>query len=666
MQSQLEGQQIGRYLIRQRLGGGGVASVYQAYDQVSGQSVALKLLPPNPDSATLDRFRREALVAGALRHPHIVRIMQIGTAAGGTSAYIAMDLVEGESLAALLARHPQLGPTESCALLTPIARALAFAHGHGVVHRDVKPSNILLRPLGMRGDNAESLLSVSLDVLEFPVVPLLSDFGIARYLDAPELTSTGRTVGTPAFMAPEQCMGSREIDGRADIYSLGTVLYRCVTGRLPFNGSTTQVLHAQVFEPVVIDEETVRNLPAQVVEILRNTLAKTPEKRYQRADELAQALAEVAGDHSLANRESAALDGATSTMTLAQVESLPNMRGGTTTNAVQVLVPGVTEILPAADVRATQASPPGRKPSNRKDARRGPKLERVIWAAFFMLLIGVGGAWSANSWLRARNERENERILQPFVLVTFTPTPVETVAAGATPAPTIAPSVASVVGTATPVAASPTPAPTETPTETPTERPTAVVIATGAPVAVVEPPTPSMSVPPTVEVLPTAERAEAPLGPQEEALVGVCAMVVDEFLMPSVSQLTGPLQREFACPTAAAHIGAGEWMPFARGMMVAVDGEPLIFVFYENGSWEQVARDLPLPPDAPEHADRTLVPMPFARVLATDGRHLLLGEPLQSEPNRGLTVVQRFVGGVALGNQESGQVLFLARSQLRF
>ena len=243
VQRDLDGQRFGRYLIGSRLGSGGVATVYQAYDQVLGQTVALKLLPPNSDASTLQRFRREALMAGALRHPHIVRILQVGSSERDGSAYLAMDMIEGQSLALLLERHGHLRPEESCNMLEPVARALAHAHRHGIVHRDVKPSNILLRPVspGMAH-------GIQLESLDHPVVPLLSDFGVARFLDAPELTMVGRTVGTPAYMAPEQCAGSREVDGRADIYSLGTVLYRCVAGRLPFAGTSTQILHSHVHD----------------------------------------------------------------------------------------------------------------------------------------------------------------------------------------------------------------------------------------------------------------------------------------------------------------------------------------------------------------------------------------------------------------------------------
>ena len=279
----LSGRQVGRYLVQRQLGSGGVAVVYQAYDQVQGISVALKVLLPGADEKTHGRFRREALTAGALRHPHIVRILQVGTALQGEIAYIAMELVEGESLAALLANRGRLPPEESCNLLEPVARALAYAHQQGFIHRDVKPSNILLRPASPGDPNA-----IELETLEYPVIPLLSDFGIARSMDAPELTSTGRTVGTPAYMAPEQCAGRRDADGRADIYSLGAVLYRCVVGHTPFSGSTTQILHAHVYEPLTIDDDVLRQLPYSVVNLLQRSLAKKPEDRYAIAAQMAR------------------------------------------------------------------------------------------------------------------------------------------------------------------------------------------------------------------------------------------------------------------------------------------------------------------------------------------------------------------------------------------
>ena len=325
----LTGQQVGRYLVRRQLGSGGVATVYQAYDQVLGHTVALKVLLPNPDTNTQNRFRREALMAGALRHPHIVRILQVSQAAQGGISYIAMDLVEGESLGALLARHGQLRPEESCNLLEPIARALAFAHGHGIVHRDVKPSNILLRTA-----SPGVPYSVQLEALDHPVTPLLSDFGIARFLDAPELTSTGRTVGTPAFMAPEQCTGSREVDARTDIYALGTVLYRCVVGRLPFSGSTTQMLHAHVYDPLTIDAETFGQLPPLIIEILRRCLAKAPDDRYVRADDLAADLAKGAS-RTRGRNGVAPAGGSTATLTLSSLAPAPRR---TATRAEIVLI----------------------------------------------------------------------------------------------------------------------------------------------------------------------------------------------------------------------------------------------------------------------------------------------------------------------------------------
>lgn len=286
-----QNRQIGRYILQDRLGSGGTATVYQAFDQVTGQSVALKVLPSSADENTLERFRREAMTSGGLRHPHIVRTIQVGVASqGGDIAYIAMELIEGEGLAQLLTKRGRLSPEESCSLLAPIASALAYAHDEGIVHRDVKPSNILLKPV-----SSSNPTSVQLDLIDHPIVPMLSDFGIARALDAPELTASGRTVGTPAYMAPEQCRGGLDIDGRADIYALAAVLFRCLVGRQPFLGNTPQILHAHVYEPLKIEDDIYRRLSPLVVEILQQGMAKKPEERYENAHQLAEALATAAG-----------------------------------------------------------------------------------------------------------------------------------------------------------------------------------------------------------------------------------------------------------------------------------------------------------------------------------------------------------------------------------
>src|SRR5690606_41096464 len=159
--------------------------------------------------------------------------------------------------------------------------------------------------------------------------------------DAPELTNMGRTVGTPAYMAPEQCAGSREVYGRADIYALGAVLYRCITGRMPFACTTTQILHAHVYEPLTIDEATFRQLSPLMVEVLQRSLAKRPEDRYQRAAELADALVLAAG-RTPPRDESGSEVTATLTMTALPVTPAPVESASTT-----VLVPAPGGVLPA-------------------------------------------------------------------------------------------------------------------------------------------------------------------------------------------------------------------------------------------------------------------------------------------------------------------------------
>ncbi len=278
----LRGQQLGPYVLVERLGGGAAAAVYRAVDQRSGFQVALKVLLPNADTVMRERFRLEGRTHSQLDHSNIVPIYDIGQTPDGALTYLAMELVRGPDLSDVMEEFGQLSAMDAARLLAPIAEALDFAHRAGVVHRDVKPSNVLFRIVAPDAEGA-----VRTSVLDEPVTPLLSDFGIARALDAPELTNVGRTIGTPTYMSPEQCADSHEIDGRSDLYSLGAVFYRCVVGRPPFSGSTTQILHAHVYEAVTIPAERLEGLPLQAVELLRRALAKHPAQRYASGAEMA-------------------------------------------------------------------------------------------------------------------------------------------------------------------------------------------------------------------------------------------------------------------------------------------------------------------------------------------------------------------------------------------
>ncbi len=355
----LTGRQIGRYLVGKRLGSGGTAGVYQAFDQIQERTVALKILSPGADDAVRNRFQQEARTVASLKHPHIVKTLQVGDATADGTAYIAMELVDGDSLAQLLKRRGRLSVAESCNLLAPIARALDYAHQQEIVHRDVKPSNILLRPfdpgplssLPPDDDSASALFEAeqlligapsgsgypaSHPAAELPVAPLLSDFGIARALDMPELTNEGRTIGTPAYMAPEQCASSREVNGRADIYALGAVLYRCLVGRPPFTGTTTQILHSHVYAPLSLPDDLLATLPPELIDVLRRSLAKKPDERYSAARDLADDLTAIAGR--IQSHESALAE-QTSTLTLVSLPpvALPPSPSPTTET---VIVPG--------------------------------------------------------------------------------------------------------------------------------------------------------------------------------------------------------------------------------------------------------------------------------------------------------------------------------------
>lgn len=672
----LTGQQIGRYRIEQQIGSGGVATVYQAYDQVQGIPVALKVLMPHADAKTYSRFRREALTAGGLHYEHIVRILQVGTLGAGGLAYIAMELVDGESLSELLHTRGLLQPQESCNLLEPIARALDHAHRAGIVHRDVKPSNILLRTVSPGAPG-----SVQLESLDHPVVPLLSDFGVARYLDAPELTSTGRTVGTPAYMAPEQCAGKRDVDGRADIYSLGCVLYRCVTGRIPFSGSVTQILHAHVYEPLSIDTDSLQRLSPALVDILRRSLAKEPGARFASADEMAQALAFAAGRNR--TRRLTAESESTATLTLSTPST---MSGRTPATSTTVLVPGlaptasqttarsVTNPLTTRTVRTVQALPAANV--GVAAPAREERFYRLIWTllplalallvfAFVVALIG--------SPFGLRRESEPPTASVPGVVIlpsptntptveaaTFTPTPSTADAIPVTPAPAGTPAQPGVIlptstGTATPPAPiateTPTlPEPTATWTFTPLETPTPTVAPTAT-----ETVTPTMTDTPAPTETPTATPTPVP-----EVR---CDYAPDPIWSAFITGLDPDRQQELICafmPSLAVH---GELQPFAFGFMLRLDNSSNeVYVFYNGDNrWEKVTASWeegePLTPEGPPPGPEFFLPTRiFGKVWQEERVQAALGFATTSEPQSFPGRVQTFPGGTLVYNFSDGRV----------
>ena len=261
-----------QYDVQGELGRGGMAIVYRALDVRLRRPVAVKVLPP--EFAFRDevrrRFLREAEMAARLSHPNIVPIYSVDERGG--LVFFVMALVEGESLASMLARTPRLAVHDAKRILRDVADALAFAHAHGVIHRDIKPDNILIERDGGR--------------------PLVTDFGIARAAEADgHLTVTGVAVGTPAYMSPEQSLGERELDGRSDVYSLGVVGYQMLAGELPFKASNTPAMMMKHVSTIPIPvRERRSDMPAGLATAIDRSLAKRPEDRWPSAGAFRDAL----------------------------------------------------------------------------------------------------------------------------------------------------------------------------------------------------------------------------------------------------------------------------------------------------------------------------------------------------------------------------------------
>ena len=335
-----------RYEIVREIAHGGMADVYLARDSKLNRPVALKVLSPelSRDPMFVERFRREAQSAAGLNQPNIVGIFDWGQEHG--TSFIVMEYIDGRTLRDMIRADGVLAPAQIADIGADIAAALAFAHKHGVVHRDVKPGNVLITTAGQ---------------------VKVTDFGIARAGGSTDgLTRTGAVMGTATYFSPEQAQGL-PVDGRSDVYSLGVVLYEMATGAAPFGGdSPVTVAYKHVREEVVPPSQVVPTLPAELERVILTCLAKEPNDRYQSADDLRADLMRFRRGQAVV---------------------------GTAVTAVVTTVPDTTQVVSTVPADRTAVAVPPVPPAATLDpgadkSRRGPVIAVI---AALVVLIGVVG-----------------------------------------------------------------------------------------------------------------------------------------------------------------------------------------------------------------------------------------------------------------------------------
>lgn len=411
------GRTLGKYQLLEEIGRGGMGAVYKAYDPSLDRTVAIKVLAPHLawEKDSVERFLREARAAARLRHPNIVEIHDVGQ--DGSDYYFVMAYLPGPSLKNLISRQGRLAPPDALLILRPLADALDYAHSKGLVHRDVKPANVMFDERGQA---------------------ILMDLGIAKAAQETRLTVTGIAVGTPHYMAPEQIEG-RAVDGRTDGYALGIMAFEMLTGRVPFDAdTTTAILYKQVHEPPPCVTTCCPDLAGAVEIALDRMLAKSPADRFDSCGEFVNALEQAMG------------------LPASSAAALKPLVAPTPT----LVYPTPTAPLPAEPPKVqagpTVILPPPPPPALAAGWRRQlPWMAAGIAVLLLLALIACASVAILGGWLRRATPTPTAA---PAAVPTSTSAPTQTLPPTDTPAPTSTPS--------------PLPTDTRTPTSTPSPTPT--------------------------------------------------------------------------------------------------------------------------------------------------------------------------------------------------
>jgi serine/threonine-protein kinase len=393
---------LGHYEIVEELGRGGMGVVYKGYEPALGRYVAIKELSPSlaHDANLVERFLREARSMAALNDPHIIQVYFIGTDEATGQPFFAMEFVEGDSLSGLLKREGRLSVENALKVMHQTALGLATAHDKGVIHRDIKPGNLMLTPRG------------NVKIADFGIALATQDF-------AKKLTSTGEFVGTPGYLSPEVCMG-KVVDQRSDIFSLGIVLFEMLTGRVPFTEESPLGLMLEVVKAEFPDiRELNGEVDTQAAEILSRMVAKEPADRYQDCHALAEALQAhplvARGGTVRLNIPAPAMVGATvvgvptPASQKQRVATPPPVVPRSGTGAAQPMPPSAIAGGASAPPRAPAPAPP--RPSALERSREpangsGAKIALAIAAALVLLVGGVAFAMKSTLMDYARGLKD--------------------------------------------------------------------------------------------------------------------------------------------------------------------------------------------------------------------------------------------------------------------